>query len=121
MSKHKSDTKDKKKGSQLLIRVDKAERDAFVTLCDQLDTSAAREIRRFMRELVAAHSGQISPDGEIATAVITDAPGEGLANTDATPPEPDADAQALAGASPKAGIPAGVTAKPKPRQKRVQI
>ena len=57
MSKHKSDGKAKKKGSQLVLRIAKAERDAFVTLCDQLDTSAAREIRRFMGEFVLAHSG----------------------------------------------------------------
>ena len=120
MSKHKSGAKDKKKGSQLVIRIDKAERDAFVTLCDQLDTSAAREIRRFMRESVAAHSGQVSPDGEIATAVITDAPGEGPANESAAAQEPDADVKALAGEAPKADIPAGETAKQKSRRKRVQ-
>ena len=64
MSKHKSHGKDKKKSSQLVIRVEKAERDAFVALCDQLDTSAAREIRRFMRELVAAHSGDVVATGD---------------------------------------------------------
>lgn len=56
MGKHKAHGKDKKKSSQLVIRLEKAERDAFVSLCDRLDTSAAREIRRFMRELVAAHA-----------------------------------------------------------------
>lgn len=55
MGKHKDGKKDKK-GSQLVIRVDKAERDAFVSLCDALDTSAAREIRRFMRHWVAANT-----------------------------------------------------------------
>ena len=122
MSKHKSETKDKKKGSQLVIRVDKAERDAFVTLCDHLDTSAAREIRRFMRELVAAHSSKDTrPDGEIATAVITDAGDDVPANEGPAAQEPDADAKALAGETPKADIPAGETAKPKSRQKRVQM
>lgn len=38
-----------KKNSQLVLRLDKDERDAFVDLCKQLDTSAAREIRRFIR------------------------------------------------------------------------
>ncbi|GHG93488.1 hypothetical protein GCM10010961_26000 [Pseudodonghicola xiamenensis] len=38
-----------KKDSQLVLRLDKAERDAFVDLCKQMDTSAAREIRRFIR------------------------------------------------------------------------
>jgi hypothetical protein len=38
-----------KKNSQLVLRLDKDERDAFVDLCKELDTSAAREIRRFIR------------------------------------------------------------------------
>ncbi|MGB0205519.1 MAG: hypothetical protein ACPF9K_10785 [Neptuniibacter sp.] len=39
----------KKKNSQLVIRINDEERDAFVSLCEDLDTSAAREIRRFIR------------------------------------------------------------------------
>lgn len=44
-----------KKDSQLLIRINSMERDQFVALCDDLDTSAAREIRRFIRKFVAEH------------------------------------------------------------------
>jgi len=45
--------KDKKKrDSQLVIRIHKEERDAFVELCEALDTSASREIRAFMRSFV---------------------------------------------------------------------
>ncbi len=45
--------KDKKKrDSQLVVRVHKEERDAFVELCEEMDTSASREIRRFMRDFV---------------------------------------------------------------------
>lgn len=51
MSKKDRDIKGKK-DSQLVLRLDKEERDAFVALCKKLDTSAAREIRRFMREFV---------------------------------------------------------------------
>ena len=58
MSSNKARGKDKKKSSQLVIRVEKAERDAFVALCDQLDTSAAREIRQFMRERVATQGAE---------------------------------------------------------------
>lgn len=47
-SKPKKDRKD----SQLIIRIKKDERDAFVELCEQLDTSAAREIRGFIRGFV---------------------------------------------------------------------
>ena len=41
-----------KKDSQLLIRINSEERDAFIALCEDLDTSAAREIRRFIRGFV---------------------------------------------------------------------
>ena len=61
MAKNKPDGKSKGKGSQLVIRIDKAERVAFVSLCEELDTSAAREIRRFMRAFVATHR-QVQPE-----------------------------------------------------------
>jgi hypothetical protein len=68
--KKKDDRKKKagKKASQLAIRIEKSERDAFVELCDWLDTSAAREIRRFMREFVAAHAGTARAPEEAAPA-----------------------------------------------------
>ena len=44
--------KKKKKDSQLVIRVTADERDDFVSLCDALDTSASREIRRFMKRFI---------------------------------------------------------------------
>jgi len=37
------------KDSQLIIRINRSERDAFVALCHELDTSAAREVRQFIR------------------------------------------------------------------------
>ncbi len=58
MSKKKDNdtTKDKKasgkKDSQLILRLDKGDRDAFVALCKEMDTSAAREIRAFIRSFV---------------------------------------------------------------------
>jgi hypothetical protein len=63
MSKHK-DSKKQKKSSQLVLRVDKAERDAFVSLCEALDTSAAREIRRFMRTWVASNTASPLSDAQ---------------------------------------------------------
>lgn len=54
-SKAKSKPKAKskaKKDSQLILRLDKKERDAFVDLCKELDTSAAREIRGFIRKFM---------------------------------------------------------------------
>jgi len=47
--------KEKTKSAQLVIRLEKAERDAFVDLCADLDTSAAREIRIFMRDFVKSN------------------------------------------------------------------
>ena len=48
-----NDKKKKHKDSQLVIRINKNERDEFVELCDILDTSAAREIRRFIRHYIS--------------------------------------------------------------------
>lgn len=52
-----ADTRKKqdRKDSQLIIRIKGSERDAFLTLCEALDTSAAREIRRFIREFTLSH------------------------------------------------------------------
>lgn len=52
MGAEKTSKKKLKKDSQLVIRINGAERDQFVELCDALDTSAAREIRGFIREFV---------------------------------------------------------------------
>jgi hypothetical protein len=47
--------KKKKKDSQLVIRVNADERDAFVSLCEAIDSSASRELRRFMKRFIAEH------------------------------------------------------------------
>lgn len=52
----KSSAKGGKKNSQLVLRLDKTERDAFVELCKELDTSAAREIRGFIRRFMQDHA-----------------------------------------------------------------
>ena len=49
-------SQENKKNSQLIIRIKKEERDAFVDLCDELDTSAAREIRLFIRDFLRKHN-----------------------------------------------------------------
>jgi len=51
----KQRTKLGKKDSQLVIRINGEERDEFVSLCVDLDTSAARELRKFIRRFVAEH------------------------------------------------------------------
>jgi hypothetical protein len=37
------------KDSQLVIRINSDERDRFVSICEEMDSSAAREIRSFIR------------------------------------------------------------------------
>lgn len=49
-SKSKKDAN--KKDSQLIIRINKKQRDKFVSVCEDLDTSAAREIRRFIKDFL---------------------------------------------------------------------
>lgn len=44
-----------KKDAQLLIRINSAERDEFIALCEELDTSAAREVRKFIRNFIRVH------------------------------------------------------------------
>jgi hypothetical protein len=51
----KQRTKLGKKDSQLVIRINGKERDDFVTLCEDLDTSAARELRKFIRRFMDEH------------------------------------------------------------------
>lgn len=48
----RKDKKGGKKDSQLILRLNKEDRDAFVELCKDLDTSAAREIRHFIRKFL---------------------------------------------------------------------
>ncbi len=52
----KDDKKGSRKDSQLILRLDKEERDAFIKLCKRLDTSAAREIRAFIRGFLKDHA-----------------------------------------------------------------
>ncbi|EWH10383.1 hypothetical protein DS2_07918 [Catenovulum agarivorans DS-2] len=56
--------KSNKKDSQLLIRINSEERDAFIDLCDQLDTSAAREVRKFIRKFLQKHSAELTNDSD---------------------------------------------------------
>lgn len=52
MGEKQNTPKKSKKDSQLVIRINGAERDQFVALCDDLDSSAAREIRGFIRDFL---------------------------------------------------------------------
>ncbi|ALM91090.1 MULTISPECIES: hypothetical protein [Alteromonas] len=52
--------KNKKKNSQLIIRINDQERADFIHLCEELDTTAAREIRRFIKEFTEAQKAKSS-------------------------------------------------------------
>jgi hypothetical protein len=54
----KDDKKVNKKDAQLILRLNKQQRDAFVETCKDMDTSAAREIRRFIKEFLKEHQSE---------------------------------------------------------------
>ncbi|WP_444455420.1 hypothetical protein ACTTAI_09130 [Rhodobacter capsulatus] len=97
-------SKEKKKESQLVIRVEKAEKTAFLALCEALDTTAGREVRRFMRAFVAAKSAIAEAESDPAvpskrakkTAVIATVPGDSAAPDEAeeTSAEPESTPEA---------------------------
>ena len=58
MSDKKKSKKKQLKNSQLIIRINALDRDQFVSLCNSLDTSAAREVRRFIRDFIKEHEDQ---------------------------------------------------------------
>ncbi len=118
MSKHKQmgkdkDGKDKDKGVQLVVRIAKSERAAFVALCEDLDTTAAREIRRFMREFVAARSPVVAADSTPDDAVPTAEPSP-------LPIVEPAEAAAEPAAEPVMAETAAEDAAPKKTRKRVK-
>lgn len=57
MGKHKKQKSDKDEEVKLVIRIEAALRDAFIEACQDMDTTASREVRRFIRDFLA-RSGQ---------------------------------------------------------------
>ena len=55
-SDHKGSKKSGRKDSQLILRLDKRDRDEFIALCKRMETTAAREVRRFIRDFVRQNS-----------------------------------------------------------------
>ena len=41
-----------KKDAQFVLRLDRELRDRFVDICKELDTSAAREVRKFIKRFI---------------------------------------------------------------------
>ncbi len=56
MAKPKSkDKKKPKKDAQLVLRLEADMRDDFVDACKELDTTAAREVRRFIKRFLRSY------------------------------------------------------------------
>jgi len=52
VAKNKEKQKKSRKDAQLVLRLDKELRDRFVDACQELDTSAAREVLRFIKRFL---------------------------------------------------------------------
>jgi hypothetical protein len=52
VAKNKEKQKKSRKDAQLVLRLNKDLRDRFVDACQDLDTSAAREVRRFIKQFL---------------------------------------------------------------------
>lgn len=52
MGKHKKQKSDKDEEVKLVIRIEAALRDAFIEACQDMDTTASREVRRFIRDFL---------------------------------------------------------------------
>lgn len=48
----KDKKKKSKKDAQFVLRLDRETRDRFVEICRELDTSAAREVRKFIKRFI---------------------------------------------------------------------
>ena len=54
MGKHKKEKSDKDKDREvkLVVRIEAGLRDAFIEACQDVDTTASREVRRFIRDFL---------------------------------------------------------------------
>ncbi len=57
MGKSKKQKSSKDEEVKLVVRIEAGLRDAFIEACQDMDTTASREVRRFIRDFLA-HLGQ---------------------------------------------------------------
>lgn len=57
MGKSKKEKSSKDEEVKLVVRIEASLRDAFIEACQDMDTTASREVRRFIRDFLA-RSGQ---------------------------------------------------------------
>jgi hypothetical protein len=53
MSKRKKQKSEQGEEAKLVVRIEADMRDAFITACHNIDTTASREVRRFIRAFLA--------------------------------------------------------------------
>ncbi len=53
MGKHKKQKSNKDEEVKLVVRIEAGLRDAFIEACQDMDTTASREVRRFIRDFLA--------------------------------------------------------------------
>lgn len=53
MGKRKKQKSDKDGDAKLVVRIEAELRDAFIEACQEQDTTASREVRRFIRDFLA--------------------------------------------------------------------
>ena len=53
MGKRKKQKSDKDGEAKLVVRIETDLRDAFIEACQAIDTTASREVRRFIRDFLA--------------------------------------------------------------------
>lgn len=56
MGKKKKQKSDKEEDVKLVVRIEANLRDAFIDACQEMDTTASREVRRFIRDFLARSS-----------------------------------------------------------------
>ncbi|HRX70366.1 MAG: hypothetical protein KDJ22_06415 [Candidatus Competibacteraceae bacterium] len=58
MGKHKKEKSDKNQDKEvkLVVRIEVGLRDAFIEACQERDTTASREVRRFIRDFLTRSS-----------------------------------------------------------------
>lgn len=56
MGKKKKQKSDKEEDVKLVVRIEANLRDAFIEACQAMDTTASREVRRFIRDFLARSS-----------------------------------------------------------------
>ena len=52
MGKGKKQKSDRDKEAKLVVRIEEKLRDAFIEACQDMDTTASREVRRFIRDFL---------------------------------------------------------------------